>query len=64
LRLAVELLRSFALARLRTFLPDCGLKHDAGEKFAKALSRADLLGSFALCLLARLACRGQGLALR
>ena len=55
MRLAVEFLRSFALVRLRTFLPNCGLRHDVGEKFAKALSRADLLGSFALCLLAVLA---------
>jgi hypothetical protein len=52
LRLAAELLLGFALARLRMFLPDFWLRHGVGEKFAKALSRAALLGSFALCLLA------------
>ena len=34
------------------FCRTAGLRHDVGEKFTKALSRADLLGSFALCLLA------------
>lgn len=37
------------------FCRTAGLRHDVGEKFIKALSLADLLGSFAPCLLAALA---------
>ena len=53
------------------FCRTAGLRHDVGEKFTKALSRTDLLGSSAPCLLAVLAlvfaclaCRGQDIALR
>jgi len=55
LRLAAELLRSFTLASLRMFYRTAGLRHDVGEKFTKALSRTDLLGSSTPCLLAVLA---------